>query len=174
MMQRIEAQMGTTMRNLLTAALCFLPIAATAETLPITVEHAWSRAAMAGHEGAVYLTITDNGAPDTLTGVASPVAAKADVHETINDQGVMKMRPVAALSVSPGKPVTLAPGGYHIMLMNLKQALKEGDSFPVTLTFAKTGPVTTTVTVGKAGATMPGMNMGGMGNMPMPATGKQP
>ena len=88
----------------------------------------------------------------------------------------MKMRPVASLTVEPGKPVTLAPGGYHIMLTGLKQALKQGDSFPVTLSFAKAGQVTATATVEKAGATMPSMdhgNMSGMGTMQMPG-GKQP
>ena len=83
------------------------------------------------------------------------------------------MRAVAALPIELGKPVTLAPDGYHIMLMRLKQALKEGDSFPVALNFAKAGQATATATVPKAGATMPGMDVGGMGNMPRdrPASG---
>jgi len=144
----------------------------------IQVDHVWSRAAMAGRTGVVYLTITDTGPADTLTGVASPVAASAGLHETVNDNGVMKMRPVASLPVTPGKPLTLAPGGYHIMLVDLKQPLKEGDSFPVTFSFAKAGQVTATATVEKAGAAaMPGMDqgsMGGMGGMPMPGGGKQP
>jgi copper(I)-binding protein len=164
------------MRQLLVAILLATPLAAFAEDAGIHVDHVWSRAAMAGHEGAVYLTITDTGAQDTLTGVATPVATEAGLHQTIDDHGVMKMRPVASLPVEPGKPVTLAPGGYHIMLMGLKQALKQGDSFPVTLSFAKAGPVTATATVEKAGATMPSMdhgNMSGMGAMQMPG-GKQP
>ena len=144
----------------------------------IKIDHVWSRAAVAGHTGAVYLTITDTGPADTLTGVATPAAARAGLHETVNDNGVMKMRPVASLAVTPGKPVTLAPGGYHVMLMDLKQPLKEGDSFPVTFSFAKAGQVTATATVEKAGAAaMPGMDqgsMGGMGNMPMPGAGTQP
>ena len=63
------------------------------------------------------------------------------------------------------------------MLMGLKQTLKQGDNFPVTLKFAKAGQVTATVIVEKAGATMRGMdhgNISGMGNMPMPGSGKQP
>lgn len=161
------------MRMLLAAAIVAVPLAAFAQKVGPQVDHAWSRAAMAGHEGVVYLTITDTGAADTVTGVASPVAGMAEVHQSINDNGVMKMRPVAALPVAPGQPVTLAPGGYHIMLMDLKQPLKEGDSFPITLSFAKAGQVTATVMVEKAGAAMPdmdhsGMDHGGMGNMPMP------
>jgi hypothetical protein len=142
------------MRPLLVAVLLAMPLAAFADEAGIHVDHVWSRAAMAGHEGAVYLTITDTGTPDTLTGVTTPVAATADLHETINDHGVMKMRPVASLTIEPGKPVTLAPGGYHIMLMGLKQALKQGESFPVTLNFAKAGQVTATAMVEKAGAAM--------------------
>jgi copper(I)-binding protein len=164
------------MRLSLAAALLIAPLAAFADEAGIHIDHVWSRAAISGHEGVVYLTITDTGTQDTLTGITTPVATKADLHETINDHGVMKMRPVAALTVEPGKPVTLAPGGYHIMLTGLKQALKQGDSFPVTLSFAKAGQVTATATVEKAGATMPSMdhgNMSGMGTMQMPG-GKQP
>ncbi len=166
------------MRRLLAAAMIAVPLAAFAQPPGIQVDHVWSRAALAGRDGVVYLTITDTGPADTLTGVSTPVAAMAGLHETVNDNGVMKMRPVAELPIAPGKPVTLAPGGYHIMLMDLKQSLKEGDSFPVTLSFAKAGQVTATATGEKAGAAaMPGMDqgsMGGMGNMPMPGGGKQP
>jgi copper(I)-binding protein len=88
----------------------------------------------------------------------------------------MKMRLVGPLPIEPGKPVMLAPGGYHIMLSGLKQSLKQSDSFPITLSFAKAGPLTATATVAKAGATMPSMggNMNGMGTMPMQGGGKQP
>jgi len=166
------------MRRLLAVAMIAMPLAAFAQPPGIQVDHVWSRAALAGHDGAVYLTITDTGPPDTLTGVTTPVAAMAGLHQSINDNGVMKMRPVASLPIAQGKSVTLAPGGYHIMLMELKQPLKEGDSFPVTLSFAKAGQVTATATVAKAGAAaMPAMDhgsMGGMGNMPMQGGGKQP
>ncbi len=166
------------MRGLLAAAMIAMPLAAFAQQSAIQVDHVWSRAAPAGHEGVVYLTITDTGPADTLTGVTTPVAAMAELHETVNDNGVMKMRAITSLPVTPGKPVTLAPGGYHIMLMDLKQPLKEGDSFPVTLSFAKAGQVTATASVAKAGAgAMPGMDhgsMSGMSNMSMPSGGKQP
>jgi|HubBroStandDraft_1064217.scaffolds.fasta_scaffold113719_2 copper(I)-binding protein len=175
------------MRRLLVAAMLAVPLAVPlagsaqqprVQQSGIQIDHVWSRAAMAGHTGVVYLTITDTGPADTLTGVATPVAAMAGLHETVNDNGVMKMRPVASLPITPGKSVTLAPGGFHIMLMDLKQPLKEGDSFPVTFSFAKAGQVTATATVEKAGAAaVPGMDqgsMGGMGGMPMQGNGKQP
>jgi copper(I)-binding protein len=163
------------MRTLLTAILIVMPFAAFADETGIQIDHVWARAAPAGHEGAVYLTITDRGAPDTLIGVTTPVAAEATVHQSIDDHGVMKMRPVGPLPIEPGKPVRLAPGGYHIMLLKLKQSLKQGDSFPITLNFAEGGPVTATASVANAGAVMPaGKLNGGMGTMPMSGDGKQP
>jgi hypothetical protein len=69
---------------------------------------------------------------------------------------VMKMRPITGLDIPAGQPVTLKPGGEHIMLMGLNQPLHEGQSFPLTLDFEKAGPRTVTVTVEKAGARGPG------------------
>jgi len=118
----------------------------------IEIDNAWSRAAMAGHTGALYLTIKDKGPADRLIGASSPVAEKAELHESYSDNGVMKMRAVTALPVSAGNPVTLSPGGYHIMLMNLKQPLRAGESIPASLTFEKAGTVPFHATVAKAGA----------------------
>jgi len=162
------------MRSRLAAVLVAMPLAAFADEAGIHIDHAWSRAAISGHEGVVYLTITDTGAEDTLTGVTTPVAAEATLHQSIDDHGVMKMRPVGPLPIEPGKPVTLAPGGYHIMLTGLTQALKQGDSFPITLSFAKAGQVTASATVEKAGAMMPGIDHGQMGGMQMPGGARQP
>jgi periplasmic copper chaperone A len=148
------------MRSLLVMLLTLLASVALANPLAIQVKHVWSRAMPAGSTGVVYLTITNHGTPDVLIGVASPVAASAALHETNNDQDVMKMRVVASLPVAPGKPITLAPGGYHIMLTRLRQALVAGTSFPVTLTFAKVGAITVTATVQAAGAAMPRMDHG--------------
>ena len=159
------------MRNLIACILIILPIAAMADP-SVKVDNVWSRAAMAGHEGVVYLTITNAGPDDSLTSVSTPVATTADVHRTINDNGVMKMRSVPALPIPAGKSVTLSPDGYHIMLMDLKQPLKQGDSFPITLTFAKAGQITATAIVEKAGAVSgPSAGMSGM-SMPMPGSGK--
>jgi periplasmic copper chaperone A len=154
------------------ALLIAAPFIAYAEQNGVQVVHAWSRATIPGQTGVIYLTINDTGAPDRLTSVASPVAASAALHESFSENGVSKMREVAGLAVSPGTPVTLAPGGYHIMLMGLKQPLKQGDAFPVTLTFEKAGQVTATVTVEKLGAGAPAAHdaMGGA-SMPMRAGG---
>ena len=151
--------------------------AASADQNGIAVTGVWSRAAMAGRSGVVYLTITNSGAPDQLTGASTTVAAKTALHQTTNDNGVMKMRPVAAVPVQQGEPLTLGPGGYHIMLEGLKQPLQPGETFPVTLTFAHAGRIVATATVQQAGAGM-GMDHGSMSGMDMgtahPATTAMP
>jgi copper(I)-binding protein len=135
----------------------------------IQVQNAWARATTPhAQSGGIFLTVIDNGPADRLVGAATPVAATAQLHQTMDDKGVMKMDAVPTLDLPQGKPVALEPGGYHIMLMGLKQQLKPGDHFPVTLTFANAPPVTATVTVGKAGASGPEAMGDGMGNMKMP------
>ena len=147
------------MRLSLLSALLLLTAAGDASTLKI--DHPWARPSPgAATTGAAYLTITEEGAADRLVSVSTPVAGTAAVHETINDQGTMKMRPVNGLALAPGKPVILSPGGYHVMLMGLKAPLKLGDTFPLTLTFEHAAPVTVTVTV-----ETPAGGMGGMGGM---------
>ncbi len=157
--------LGNIMRRLLAIAImAVLPLTVLAQQRGIRIEHAWSRAALAGRTGVVYLTVINSGAPDQLTGVSTPIAASAGLHQSSETNGIMKMRPVTSISVAPGQAAALKPGGYHIMLMDLKQPLAPGQSFPLTLTFAKAGTVTTMVAVKKAGATsdMDGMDAGSM------------
>lgn len=114
----------------------------------LLVHEAWARAsAGATTTGAAYLTLMGGAQADMLVGVSTPVAASADVHETINDNGIMKMRSVAGVPIPAHGMVTFAPGGYHIMLMGLKQPLTAGQSFPLTLRFAHAAPVTVDVQV---------------------------
>ena len=131
------------------------PVVALAQPGQIEVEQVWSRAAPQGRVGVLYMTVTDHGAPDRLVGVETPVAEKAELHESFAEGGVMKMRPVAAAPVEPGKPLVLKPGGYHVMLMGLRRTLKEGDEFPATIRFAQAGAVSVTAHVAKAGAAAP-------------------
>ncbi len=108
------------------------------------VSQAWSRPAPQGGNGAGYAVITNTGpAADTLIAVSSPVAARVEIHETMvmNGQAMMHPRP-GGLDVPAGSTVALKPGGWHIMLMGLKQPLKAGDHYPATLTFKKAGKVT--------------------------------
>jgi copper(I)-binding protein len=167
------------MAKFLIASILFgaLTLGATAQTpAAITVENAWARPTPPNAQAAaIYVTVTDHGVPDRLVGVSTPVAGNADLHETIHDGNVMKMRPVAGgLAISAAAPISLTPGGYHIMLTELKQPLAGGESFPLSLRFEKAGTVETTVTVRAAG-TAAAMDMGGahdMQHMNMPGMTK--
>ena len=124
----------------------------------LQIDHAWSRATPAGAKvGGGYLVITNTGsAPDRLTGGSSPVAGKVEIHEMAMKDNVMTMRPLAGgLAIEPGKSVTLAPGGYHIMFGNLKSPLKEGSKVKATLEFEKAGKVDVTFDVQAVGAQGP-------------------
>ncbi|MDP6883165.1 MAG: copper chaperone PCu(A)C [Rhodospirillales bacterium] len=134
----------------------------------LTIGDAWSRASAGpAKAGAAYVTITNNGAEaDRLVGAATPVAKKAAVHTHLMRDGVMKMRPVEAVEVNPGEPTVFMPGGLHVMLMGLKAPLVEGDTFPLTLTFERSGTVEVRVRVFGVGATRHPMHhkMGGSGS----------
>lgn len=102
-----------------------------------------------GGTGAAYLVVENNGAEaDRLVSMSSEVAEVAEVHEIADNNGVMEMKPLeSGLEIPAGETITLEPGGYHIMLIGLKQDLNAGDSFELTLTFETAGEVTVTVTV---------------------------
>lgn len=134
----------------------------------VSVQNAWARATASSQTvGGVFLTIVDHGAPDRLVSASSPIAAMLELHETVQEGDVMRMRPVPLLPIASGQTVELKPGGYHLMAMGLKRPLKLGATFPVTLVFEKGPPVTVTVTVGKAGASGPMIDHGAMHKMPM-------
>ena len=121
------------------------------------VDHAWARATPgAARTGAVYFRI-ESPTDDRLIGLASPVAAKAELHTHLEENGVMQMREVeGGLAVPAGQEVELKPGGLlHVMLIDLNRKLKAGDSFPLTLTFEKAGSRDVTVTVERLGAMGP-------------------
>ncbi|ABE40094.1 protein of unknown function DUF461 [Rhodopseudomonas palustris BisB5] len=131
----------------------------------LVITEAWSRATPGGAKVAGgFLTIDNKGAAaDRLVSATADVAGKVEVHEMSMDNGVMKMRLLdKGLSIEPGKTVKLAPGGYHIMLLDLKGPLKEGEKVPVTLQFEKAGKVPVTLDVAGVGAKAPGDAGGSM------------
>jgi periplasmic copper chaperone A len=131
----------------------------------LLITQAWSRATPGGAKVAGgYLTIENRGsAADRLIGGSSDIAAKVQVHEMATNNGVMTMRPLdSGLTIEPGKTVTLAPGGYHLMMLDLKGPLKRGDKLPVTLEFEKAGKVQVSFDVQGVGAPGPGA-AGGQG-----------
>ena len=124
----------------------------------LVITQAWSRATPGGAKVAGgYLTIENKGsAPDRLIGGSADLADKVQVHEMATNNGVMTMRPLdKGLAIEPGKTVKLAPGGYHLMLLDLKSPLKRGDKVPVILEFEKAGKVTVSFDVQGVGAPAP-------------------
>jgi periplasmic copper chaperone A len=132
----------------------------------IHVADAKSRPTSPDGAGVVYMIIMNHGAEDDdLTGLSTPVADKAEMHRTVTANNVSQMNPVADVPLKANDAISFAPGGLHVMLTGLKQPLKAGDSFPLTLNFAKAGAVVVTVSVQpikvapKPMADMPGMKM---------------
>jgi len=146
-------------------AIGLIAISARAEDVKagdLVITQGWSRATPGGaRTGGGFLTIENKGsAPDKLVSASADVAGKVEVHEMAMNDGVMRMRPVeGGLTIDPGKTVKLAPGGYHLMIMELKSPLKQGDKLPVTLQFEKAGKVTVTLDVQAVGASAPGGGM---------------
>ena len=119
------------------------------------IEHPFTRATPPGAKsGGAFFVVANAGAtPDRLIGVASPVAGSAEMHQMAVEAGVMKMRAVRALEVPPGGKLELKPGGYHVMLLDLKQPLKVGDKVPLKLTFQNAGSIDVSVDVEAMGST---------------------
>lgn len=117
---------------------------------PVVIRDAWVRAAGAGGTTAAYMTITNGRvAEDVLVGVSAPeVTESASLHETTSDaSGMTGMQHTPSISLPSGQAVELKPGGYHVMLMDLKQDLAVGDQVQLTLTFEQAGPITVTAEV---------------------------
>ena len=125
-----------------------LASSAQAQQAAIKVDNVWARRAamMEGKSGsgngAVYLRIANAGkAADTLLGATSDASEAVEIHESYRDMGMVMMRPVEKLDIAPGAKVELKPGGYHLMLVNLKHDLKPGGKIGVTLRFRDAGSV---------------------------------
>ena len=144
------------------SALTLALSAAAAQAAPangLEVLQPWSRPAVAGTTGAGYMVLANHGkAAETLTAVESPAAGKVEIHQMSMAGGVMSMGKVDRIAIPAGGTVAFAPGGYHLMLLNLKRGLKTGDAAPATLVFASGARVAVSFKVGdglgapKAGA----------------------
>ena len=118
----------------------------------ITVDDPWTRATPPGAKvGAGYLKIRSTAA-DRLVGASSPAAAKVELHVTEKKGDVLRMREVKAYDIPAGGSFELAPGGAHLMLVDLKAPLKEGAKVPLTLRFEKAGEVKVELQVRALGA----------------------
>jgi copper(I)-binding protein len=106
----------------------------------IDIQDAWARQAAAMGNGAVYVSIRNQGAtPDALVSAATDVADRAELHETMAMGGTMMMQPLAKIDIPAGARLEMKPGGYHIMLLGLTRDLKPGDSVALTLRFERAG-----------------------------------
>lgn len=134
----------------------------------VEVRHPWTRPAQAGMNGVGYLTLANVGAkPIKLVAIQTPAAQSVTLHQSSMANGVASMRPVTGgLTIAPGAKVEFAPGGYHLMLMELKTAQALGGKVPLTLVFGDGRKVKLDLSVEtgapKAGASadpMAGMHM---------------
>ncbi len=117
----------------------------------ITVTDAWTRASAPGANiVAGYMTIRNaSKSADRLVAASSPLAQKVETHVTVKDGDIFRMREVKGYDIAAGGTFELKPGGAHLMLVNVRTPLKEGDKVPVTLRFERAGEVKTEFHVGR-------------------------
>ena len=117
----------------------------TAYAQSVKVANAWARPMAPGQTTAsVYVELTSD-TQAALVAAGSPLAARAELHSMSMDGGIMRMRALPRLELPPGQTVKLAPGGLHIMLLEVKQPLKVGDKVPLVLTVQSSGSSLTTL-----------------------------
>lgn len=124
----------------------------------LLIDQAWTRATPGGAKvGAGYMSIINRGeAADRLVAGKSDIAERVEIHTMTMDGGVMRMRQLKeGLVLAPKSITELKPGGYHIMFIGLKKAIKQGDSIALQLTFEKAGTVDLTLAAAAIGAKSP-------------------
>lgn len=134
-------------------ALMFMALPASAQ---VSVEQPWSRATPPGAKvGAGFMQLRSAGAAERVVGASSPLAGRVEMHVTVREGDVMKMREVKSFEVPAGGRFELKPGGAHLMLMDLKRSLKQGEKVPLTLKLEKGGELKLEMTVEEMGARQP-------------------
>lgn len=115
----------------------------------IGLSDAWARPTLgAGRTTAAYVIITNSGSnADRLTAVDAPGAGSVEIHTAGMENGVMRMRRLEGLDIPAGETVAMAPGGYHIMIIDVEEPVQVGATVPLTLTFETSGNVTIDATV---------------------------
>jgi copper(I)-binding protein len=162
----------TVAAGLVALTLSAVAIAQAEQIGQLSISQPWTRATPPKAQTAGgFLTIENAGASsDRLVGASSPIASRTEIHEMRMDDGVMVMRPAAdGITIPAGGSVTLAPGGFHIMFMQLKNGLAEGDAVPVELNFERAGDIEVLFPVESIGAAGPAtapQNGAGMHSMP--------
>lgn len=133
----------------------------------VEVKDAWVRTTVPGQKATgAFMTISAKDGAQ-LVGASSPVAGVTEVHEMKMEGDIMKMRPAPALDIPAGKTLVLKPGGYHVMLLDLKAPLAKGSSVPLTLVFKDAKGAESKVELKVPVATVaPGAHAAKMGDMP--------
>jgi copper(I)-binding protein len=136
-------------------ALFLLALLATPALAQIEIENAWARATPPGAETAAgYMTIRNrSSSPDRLIRLASPLAARVEMHVHIHDGDVMRMRQVKGYEIPANGSLELKSGGAHLMFVDIKRPFKEGEKIPVTLRFERAGERKVVFNVGRIDAT---------------------
>jgi periplasmic copper chaperone A len=142
-----------------TVAALFVQVgASSAQATKIEIADAWARPSIGQSRNSVaYMKLTNRGADaDRLVAASTPAAGKVELHTTVRDGDVLRMREVPTVDLKPGEAVAFAPGGLHVMLLDVREPLKAGQNFPLTLRFEKAGEQQVTVTVRQGAAPAPG------------------
>jgi len=123
----------------LVSALCAAFLLPATVHAQVTIKDPWVRATVANQKATGAFMQISVPADARLVEARADVAGVVEIHEMTMDGNVMKMRAIPGITLPAGKPVELKPGGYHVMLMELKQQLKEGDTVPLTLVVEHAG-----------------------------------
>jgi periplasmic copper chaperone A len=148
MNRRLLLQLAAAL-SLTVASILAIATAGRAQGEGIEVREVFARATIGqATSGAVYLTIVNHASgPDRLMSASAPVAARTDLHMTVRDGDVVRMRRLETIDIEAGGTVAFEPGGAHVMLSGLAAPLREGESFELTLEFEAAGPMTLEVPV---------------------------
>ncbi len=137
----------------LLACCCSLQAHGSGCTNHIQITDAWARATPPGAAvGVVYLRIVGACAPDRLVSAASRVSRKVEVHQMQQRGSMMQMRQVETLKIPAAATLEFAPGGLHLMLVDLRQPLVEHETLALDLVFEHSGPVSVVATIGSIAA----------------------
>ena len=118
----------------------------------IEITGAWARASVSKN-GAAYLTIQNHGdRAHLLIGAETPLARKVEIHTHTMDGQIMRMRKTEKIGIAPNKSIKMAPGGIHLMLLNLERKLQQGEEFPLLVKFQSIDPINIKVKVEGIGA----------------------
>ncbi len=151
-------KLKTLIAALLLIGLAGSPLPALAqEQSDARIEQPWARASIGtSRPSAAYFTAENRGSePVRIVGVETPVAGHAEIHRTERNGDVLSMQPAGDIEILPGERVTLAPGGFHVMLNKLKEPIIKGSTFPLMLSFSNGEQVEVVVPVFGPGARGP-------------------